>query len=44
MALLQSRAEFSSNRMYRVAQVLREMPKYHRYFNGWKSIVKDLSA
>jgi glycosyltransferase involved in cell wall biosynthesis len=44
MALLRNRAELSSNRLRRAGQVITQTGNYLRYFNGWRSIVKDLTA
>lgn len=44
MALLKRRSELPASRVRRVLPVMREAANYHRYFNGWKSIVKDLTA
>jgi hypothetical protein len=44
MRLLERRAEFPAGRLRRIPGVLAETGNYHRYFNGWRSIVKDLTA
>jgi len=44
MDLLRFRAELPSNPLSRAIKVIPKMRNYHRYFNGWKSIVKDLTA
>jgi glycosyltransferase involved in cell wall biosynthesis len=44
MDLLRFRAELPSNPLTRVVKVLPKTRNYHRYFNGWKSMVKDLTA
>ena len=44
LALLRLRADFPSNRLTRLTKVLPQTANYHRYFNGWKSIVKDLTV
>jgi hypothetical protein len=44
MALLKMRSELPANRLLRLAKVLPEVNNYTRYFNGWKSVVKDITA
>ena len=44
MDLLRFRAELPSNPFSRVIKVIPKTKNYHRYFNGWKSIIKDLTA
>ncbi len=44
LALLKMRAMLPDNRLLRLAKVLPEVNNYRRYFNGWRSIVKDLIA
>jgi glycosyltransferase involved in cell wall biosynthesis len=44
MDLLRLRADLPSNPFSRTIKVLRAWKDYQRYFNGWKSIVKDLTA
>lgn len=44
LALLGLRANLPANHLLRLAKVLPEVNNYRRYFNGWKSIVKDLTA
>ncbi|HEX4154010.1 MAG TPA: glycosyltransferase [Acidobacteriaceae bacterium] len=44
MTLLRERTELPPGRIRRSIQVLRRAPGYVRYFNGWRSIVKDLTA
>jgi hypothetical protein len=42
--LLRFRAELSDGPVSRRLQVLAKAPDYFRYFNGWRSLAKDLSA
>jgi glycosyltransferase involved in cell wall biosynthesis len=42
LALLMMRASLPENRLLRMGKILPQAQNYHRYFNGWKSIVKDL--
>lgn len=44
MDLLQFRAELPANRLQRLGKILPRSRQYHRYFNGWRSLVKDLTA
>lgn len=44
LALLRLRAGLPANRMMRLIKVLPAVGNYHRYFNGWRSIIKDLTA
>jgi glycosyltransferase involved in cell wall biosynthesis len=44
MDLLRFRAELPSNPLSRAIKVISESSNYHQYFNGWRSIVKDLTA
>ncbi len=44
MDLLRFRAELPSNPLSRAIKVIPKTRNYHRYFNGWKSMVKDLTA
>lgn len=44
MNLLRERAELPSGRIRRSVRILRRTPEYVRYFNGWRSIIKDLTA
>lgn len=44
MDLLRFRAELSSNPLFRAIGIIRKARCYQRYFNGWKSMVKDLTA
>jgi glycosyltransferase involved in cell wall biosynthesis len=44
MELLRYRAGLSGNRVRRAGQVLSQARAYHRFFNGWKSMVKDITA
>lgn len=44
MALLKMRSELPANRLMRLAKVLPRVNQYRRYFNGWKSVVKDITA
>lgn len=43
LALMQIRSNLPSNRLLRLGKVLPAALDYHRYFNGWKSIIKDLT-
>lgn len=42
--LIELRSSLPSNRLLRFTKVLRNRRRYHLYFNGWKSIIKDLTA
>lgn len=42
--LIELRSSLPSNRLLRLTKVLQNRRKYHLYFNGWKSILKDLTA
>jgi glycosyltransferase involved in cell wall biosynthesis len=44
MDLLRFRTELPSNYLLRAIQVIPHAGDYHRYFNGWKSMIKDLTA
>jgi glycosyltransferase involved in cell wall biosynthesis len=44
MELLRYRAELSANPVRRAGQVLGQSGNYYRFFNGWRSMVKDLTA
>ena len=44
MDLLRFRAELPSNPLSRAIKVIPEASNYRRYFNGWKSMIKDLTA
>ena len=44
MDLLRFRATMPSNRLRRWAAILPHMRAYFLYFNGWRSLVKDLTA
>ncbi len=44
LALLQMRANLPPNRLLRVGKVLPQARNYYRFFNGWKSIIKDVTA
>jgi len=44
MELLKMRAALPNNHLSRLAKVLPEVNNYRRYFNGWKSVVKDITA
>jgi glycosyltransferase involved in cell wall biosynthesis len=44
MSLLRFRAELPSNPLSRIIKVIPETGNYLRYFNGWKSVIKDLTA
>ena len=44
MDLLQFRANLPQDRLQRLSRILRRSGEYHRYFNGWRSLVKDLTA
>jgi hypothetical protein len=44
MELLRFRAELPANPLSRIFRVIPKTRSYHRYFNGWKSMVKDLTA
>jgi glycosyltransferase involved in cell wall biosynthesis len=43
MDLLEKRNGLPKNRLLRLKAVLPEVANYHRYFNGWRSVVKDLT-
>ena len=43
-ALLRKRASLPSNRLLRTGKVLMAATEHHRFFNGWRSIIKDLTA
>ncbi len=44
MALLRFRAGMPANRMVRWVKILPHAREYFLYFNGWRSLVKDLTA
>jgi glycosyltransferase involved in cell wall biosynthesis len=44
MDLLRFRAELPSNPVKRAVKIIPKMRNYHLYFNGWKSLVKDLTS
>ncbi len=44
MELLRFRAELQGNPVVRVVKVLGQTKNYQRFFNGWKSMIKDMSA
>lgn len=44
MDLLRFRADLPQNRLQRVSRILLRSGEYHRYFNGWRSLLKDLTA
>lgn len=44
IGLLERRAAFPENKLARAPKVLSEIANYHRFFNGWRSVVKDLTA
>jgi glycosyltransferase involved in cell wall biosynthesis len=44
MELLRFRAELPSNPLVRLFKVIPQAGNYNRFFNGWKSMVKDLTA
>jgi len=44
MDLLRFRAELPTNPLLRMVSVIRKVGDYSRYFNGWKSVIKDLTA
>ena len=44
MDLLRFRAELPSNYLLRAIQVIPKAGDYRRYFNGWKSVIKDLTV
>jgi glycosyltransferase involved in cell wall biosynthesis len=44
MDLLRFRAQLPSNPLSRVFKVIPKAGDYHRYFNGWKSMIKDMTA
>lgn len=44
LALMQLRSNLPSNRMARLGKILPAVHDYQKYFNGWKSIVKDVTA
>ena len=44
LALMQLRSNLPSNRVARLGKILPAVHDYQRYFNGWKSILKDVTA
>lgn len=44
LRLLRVRAQLPANRMMRLGTMLPELANYHRYLNGWRTIVKDITA
>jgi acetone carboxylase gamma subunit len=44
MDLLRFRADLPSNPILRAIKVIPKMSNYCHYFNGWKSMIKDLIA
>ena len=44
MELLRFRAELPSNPLSRAIKIIPKTGDYYRYFNGWRSMVKDLTA
>lgn len=44
MNLLRFRAALPSNPLSRAMKLIPETRNYHRYFNGWKSMIKDLTS
>lgn len=44
MDLLRFRANLPANRLQRLGRILPRSGEYHRFFNGWRSLVKDLTA
>jgi glycosyltransferase involved in cell wall biosynthesis len=44
MDLLRFRAELPSNPLSRIIKVIPETGNYLRYFNGWRSVIKDLTT
>jgi hypothetical protein len=44
MDLLRFRSELPLNPLSRTIKVIQKTRQYHRYFNGWKSMIKDLTA
>jgi len=44
MDLLRFRADLPPNPILRAVKVIPAIRKYQRYFNGWKSVIKDLTA
>jgi glycosyltransferase involved in cell wall biosynthesis len=44
MDLLRFRAELPSNPALRALHIISKRKDYHRYFNGWRSLVKDLTS
>jgi glycosyltransferase involved in cell wall biosynthesis len=44
LALMQVRSNLPSNRLMRLGKILPATRDYHRYFNGWKSIIKDITT
>lgn len=44
MELLQFRAELPSNPIGRAIRIIPQAKNYHRYFNGWRSLIKDLTS
>lgn len=43
LALFQVRSILPASRLMRIGKVLPQVGNYQRYFNGWRSIVKDLT-
>jgi glycosyltransferase involved in cell wall biosynthesis len=43
LALFRLRSELPASRLLRIGKVLPQLGNYQRYFNGWRSIVKDLT-
>ena len=44
MDLLCFRSKLPSNYLSRAIKIVPKMSDYHRYFNGWKSLIKDMTA
>jgi hypothetical protein len=44
MDLLRFRAKLPSNPLTRLIKVIPQAGNYHRFFNGWKSMIKDITA
>ena len=44
MHLLRFRADLPDNRLLRMLRILPKEAQYRRYFNGWRSMAKDLTA
>ena len=44
MDLLRFRAELPLNPLFRAFRIIQKERCYQRYFNGWKSMIKDLTA